>query len=370
MERIEHGSGDRFAHWPRARARALLAALIAVVIAAALVPIGAGGPDVAAAGGGAAVADPSARPRDADLALYDRVIARIGRGENYYVAAVAEQRAAHYPVRPGVAVRLPALAYLDLWLGAGGQLAAAGAVLLALLWAWWQRLGESAADRRYQRVGAALLLVGGSLGLNRNYFVLHELWAGLLLVLALGLHRPGRKWHGALAAAALSVAIREQALPFVLLMAALALWRRDWREGWAWAALAAVFGAALVLHLHAVAGQVLPSDPPSPSWLALRGLSGWLSDVVLSSALRFLPHYVAGPLAVLMVLGWAGWSRSAGAYGTLLCLGYGAAFMIAGRPNNFYWGAVIAPTMFLGLAFAPRALASLWASARGGNGAA
>ena len=45
--------------------------------------------------------------------------------------------------------------------------------------------------------------------------------------------------------------------------------------------------------------------------------------------------------------------------GTLLFLGYGLAFMIAGRPDNFYWGAVIAPAMFIGLAYAPRFLASL-----------
>jgi hypothetical protein len=64
-------------------------------------------------------------------------------------------------------------------------------------------------------------------------------------------------------------------------------------------------------------------------------------------------------LVILMVLGWAGWKSSAGTFGTLLYLGYGLAFMIAGRPDNFYWGAVIAPAMFIGLAFAPGALRSL-----------
>ena len=82
--------------------------------------------------------------------------------------------------------------------------------------------------------------------------------------------------------------------------------------------------------------------------------------MVLSSNLRFLPHFVAGPLVVLMVLGWAGWKSPAGAFATLLYLGYGLAFMIAGRPDNFYWGAVIAPAMFIGLAFAPRAAKTLW----------
>jgi hypothetical protein len=148
-------------------------------------------------------------------------------------------------------------------------------------------------------------------------------------------------------------------LPFVLLMGAMAFWRRDWKEGAAWSALAAMFLAVLAIHLHLIDAQVLPSDRPSDPWLVMRGLSGWLSDVVLSSNLRFLPHWLAGPAVILMVAGFAGWRSPAGSFGTLLYLGYGVSFMLAGRPDNFYWGAMIAPAMFLGLAFAPRALGSL-----------
>lgn len=371
MEPKDAPADDRFAHWTRWPARALLAALAALLAASALVPISAGSQKTATVGfvdavvgGGQAAAAPE-RPRDDDLALYDRVIARIGKGENYYRVAAEEHRKANYPLRPGVAVRMPTLAYLDMLLGVPGQMAAAIALMIAVLWAWWRRLGEEPGGARYQRIGTALMFFGASLGLNRYYFVLHELWAGMLLALAFGLHRPGRKWGAALAAAALALAIREHALPFVVLMSAAALWRRDWKEGLAWGALALAFCGALAVHLHLVAQQVLPGDPQGPSWLALRGLSGWLSNVALSSNLRFLPHYLAGPLVILMVLGWSGWRCSAGAFATLLYLGYGLAFMIAGRPDNFYWGAVIAPAMFIGLAFAPRALASLWASARG-----
>jgi hypothetical protein len=267
-------------------------------------------------------------------------------------------------VTPGLAVRLPTLAYVDAWIGEGGQIAAAIALLLAVLAAWWRRLGEEPGGERHRRLlTLSFLLVGASLGLNRYYFVLHELWCGMLLALAFGLHRPGR-WGGALLAAALALAIREHALPFVLLMAAMAFWRRDWKEGAAWSALALAFAAALSVHLGIVAAQVLPSDRPSASWLALRGLPGWLSNIVLSSNLRFLPGWLAGPAVVLMVAGWAGWRTSTGAFGTLLFLGYGLAFMIAGRPDNFYWGAVIAPAMFIGLAFSARAVSSLMRAAR------
>jgi hypothetical protein len=368
---------DRFAQWDRLPARLLLFALAAILVASALVPIVAGEqktPTVGlvefAKGGNALKA--ADRPRDDDLALYDRVIARIGQGESYYRAAADEHRKSHYPLRPGVAVRLPTLAYLAMWLGDGGkgadvvvpgEVAAALVLMLAVVWAWWKRLGEEPGGQRVQLMGTALMFVGASLGLNRYYFVLHELWAGMLLALAFGLHRPGRKWGASLAVAAMALAIREHSLPFVALMAAMAGWRRDWKECLAWIALALVFIAGLAWHMHLVSQQVLPSDPEGPDWLVMRGLSGWLSDVVLSSNLRLLPHYLSGPLVVLMVLGWAGWKSSAGAFATLLYLGYGLAFMLAGRPDNFYWGAVIAPAMFIGLAFVPMAAKSLWRSA-------
>jgi len=360
---------DRFAHWPRFRARLALVALLLMVVAAALVPVAAGKSEVRTKGfvenlapGGKG--DGYERPRDDDLALYDRAIERIQRGENYYDFIVEEQRRSNYPVNPGLAVRLPTLAYIDAWLGEPGQIAAALLLMLAVLVAWWRRLGEEPGGQPPRRaLTLAFLFVGAALGLNRYYFVLHELWCGMLLALAFGLHRvdpeKGGKWGWSLAVAALAVAIREHALPFILLMAAMAFWRRDWKEGAAWSLLAALFLAALYWHLQIIVAQVLPSDRPSDPWLVMRGLSGWLSNIVLSTNLRFLPGWVAGPLIMLMLAGWAGWRSPAGTFGTLLFLGYGLAFMIAGRPDNFYWGAAIAPAMFIGLAYAGRSIQSL-----------
>src|SRR3546814_5183817 len=115
---------------------------------------------------------------------------------------------------------------------------------------------------------AATVFVGASLGLNRHYFPLHELWAGGLIALSFGLHRigvngEGGRWIGAFCAGALALAIREHTLPFVLLMAATALWCRNSREAAAWAALVAVFFAAMAVHLSLISRDVLPSDPPS-----------------------------------------------------------------------------------------------------------
>ena len=352
---------DRFARWPVWPARLALLALAALLIAAALVPIEAGRQKLSTAGFAENLSGKAAvkRPRDDDLMLYDAAIERIGQGENYYDFIVEEHRKADYPVRPGLAVRLPTLAYLDAWLGPWGQLGAALVLMGATLLAWWRRLGEEPGGPERRNVASALLFFGVALGLNRYYFVLHELWAGMLLALAFGLHRPGKRWAGALAAAAAALAIREHALPFVLLMAATAAWRRDWKEAGAWAALVAVFLGGLAWHLSLVEAQTLPGDRLSASWFALRGLSGWLGNIALSSNLRFLPHWLAGPGIVLMVLGWCGWRSNAGTFGALLYLGYGLGFMIAGRPDNFYWGAIVAPALFMGVAFVPMALRSL-----------
>ena len=368
LDQLKAAPWDRFAGWDRWPARILLLVVAALLVLAAIAPLSAsldGKPsEVPSLIGDGAPNGQTESERDDDLAFYDRVIERVEHGENYYDFIVEEQRARDYPVRPGLAVRLPTLAWIHASLGEPAMIALAIALLFACIWAWWNRLGEEPGGVRFRLLGTALMAMGGSLGLNRSFFVLHELWAGMLIALAFGLHRPGR-WGAALFVAALALALRELVLPFVLLMAAMAAWRKDWREATAWIMLVAVFAAIMVWHLSLIAVQEVPSDPVGPDWLVLRGLSGWLGNIVLSSNLRLLPHELASPVVILMALGWAGWKSSAGTTGTFLYLGYGLAFMLGGRANNFYWGAVVAPAMFIGLAFLPMALPSLVRAARG-----
>ena len=368
LDQLKAAPWDRFAGWDRWPARILLLVVAALLVLAAIAPLSAsldGKPsEVPSLIGDGPPDGQTESERDDDLAFYDRVIERVGHGENYYDFIVEEQRARDYPVRPGLAVRLPTLAWIHASLGEPAMIALAIALLFACIWAWWNRLGEEPGGVRFRLLGTALMAMGGSLGLNRSFFVLHELWAGMLIALAFGLHRPGR-WGAALFVAALALALRELVLPFVLLMAAMAAWRKDWREATAWIMLVAVFAAIMAWHLSLIAVQEVPSDPVGPDWLVLRGLSGWLGNIVLSSNLRLLPHELASPVVILMALGWAGWKSSAGTTGTFLYLGYGLAFMLAGRANNFYWGAVVAPAMFIGLAFLPMALPSLVRAARG-----
>ena len=377
---------DRFAHWAPGAAIAVLAGFALLLVAAALsqrsdLPLEPAPP--IAAPSMSAPAETSDAPdsvRDTDLLLYDRIAERVDNGENYYTAAVTEQRARDFPVRPGLAVRLPTLAFLTAWLEPWGMTMLAVVLVAATLLAWWVRLRDEPGGNERLVIVLLLLVIGIVAGVKPQYLALHEVWAGLLVALSLGLHRPASsganfggksnnsgdgKWLAAWLVAAIAVAIREHALPFVLLMGALGWWRGDRREAVAWAGLALLFVIALAVHLSLVSAVTTPADPASPGWLALRGLGGWTSNIVNSGPLHLLPGWLAAPLALLPLLGWAGWRSSLGQTGFFLCLGYGVMFMIAGRDNNFYWALVVMPVWFIGFAFLPQAVASLWHSARG-----
>ncbi|MGN6357645.1 MAG: hypothetical protein ACTHLU_09230 [Novosphingobium sp.] len=348
----------------RVWARLTLVVLAFLLAFAALVPISAEDPSSSIAPAAPAVTG----ARGADVDFYRRVVARLQAGEGYYAFIVAEQRQAGYPVRPGLTVRLPTLAVAEAALGPLGMRLTAIGLLIAVLAAWWRRLGAEPGPRRL--AACAAVLAGSALALNSEYLTVHELWAGLLMALALALYRPPSgaaralsDWLPALLAGGLALAIREHSLPFAVLLAALA-WRRGSRaEALAWSALVLLFLLALAAHLQAVAPHVLPGDPTSPSWLTLRGLAGVVSPVVLSTGLHLFPHWLSGPLVILAFAGWIGWSTPTGRLGAALFLGYAVLFAATGRPDNFYWGMLLAPGLLLGLAFAPGAVKSLFRTA-------
>jgi hypothetical protein len=157
---------DRFAHWGKLPARLLLLAMALILIASALVPINAGRSTIKTANSFEILAGKKgpARARDDDLRLYDKAIERIRKGENYYDFILAEQRKANYPVRPGFAVRLPTLAYINAWLGTAGQITAAILLMAATLLVWWRRLGEEPGVLPRRTVATALLFLGAIVG--------------------------------------------------------------------------------------------------------------------------------------------------------------------------------------------------------------
>lgn len=355
------GGPDRFADWPRQRARAALALLLALVLIAAFAPGYAPAPPLAPlathvdAAGAARV-----EREDEDLKLYRRIIARVRAGDGYYRVAVEEQRRNNYPVRPGLTVRLPTLAFLNAALGPIGAAILRMALLAGLLAAASRRL-LAEPDGAARLPMARVLLIAAVLSwVNFKYDVVQEVWAADLMALSFLLYRPERgRWGAAWLAAAAALAVRELVLPYVLFLAAEAAWHRRWRECAAWVLLILAFAAALALHLHLATAQLLPGDPASPSWFAPRGIAGFLYKVNHSSFLGLVPLWLSGPCVVLALFGWASWRTPLGERGFLLLTGYALAFMVVGRDNNFYWGLIVTPLLFMGASFAGVGLPSL-----------
>ena len=298
-----------------------------------------------------------------DLDLYATIAGRVSRGEPYYTAALAEQRAHGYPTRPFVTVRTPIMAWgTQLW-GETGWRLIAFALLGANVLAWTARLSPQTTS--VERVAAALFVFASGLGVFNAYYIrMHDLFAGLLVSLALGLHRPERWWPSWIAAAA-GLAIRELALPFVLLWAALALVEKRWRELAAVAVLLALFVAGMALHAEGVAGARLAGDSASQGWAGLIGPRMVLASLAELTPLLALPPSLAGPLALLPLLGWLGLGGRSGLFATLWFVGFATAISLFARSELFYWALLMLPAYGGGLALAPRALADLVAVSLG-----
>lgn len=298
-----------------------------------------------------------------DLLLYARITTRVAGEENYYRATADELRTNDYPLKPFVAFRLPTLTILSAWLGRPAMMALQYALFCLLTWTWWVRLDGQFAKPERRLSGAMLALAGIAFAFSGQYVGLHETWAGTLVAISLALHRDER-WGWSVVAAALALSIRELALPYVLLMGAFALYRRSWWELAAWGLLVALFAALMGWHAGEVAKVVLPGDPASPGWASFSGWAGFVRTFHLAGPLRWMPAEFAAPVILLSLFGWLSWKSETGLEATMLYAGYGLAFMLFGRPNNYYWGVMVAPAFLVGLAFVPGAAFDLLSAIR------
>jgi len=296
--------------------------------------------------------------RYSDMQLYHDVAARVASGENYYRAATELQRAHNFPVRPFVTVREPTLAIMAAGLG-WKALQGVLVSLLLLAAALWFRASDRAGAAPGERIGVALtVLAGGAMASQPMLTAQHEMWAGFLLALALVL-RGTKHWPWALLTAGAALAIRELALPFVLLALVFAMWERRKAEALGWAALTALFAFAMVFHAQAVLAVTSPTDPASQGWNAMRGPLAALTDVVDVSLLNRLPGSLAYPLAMLGLLGWAAVPLRQARFALLWFTGYALMLALFARAQNFYWAIVLLPAWFIGFAYLPRALRDL-----------
>ncbi len=354
MEAGTQARSSRFTDLPRAAAIVLLIALAALV-AVGLWP---------------SAAPTSARSvsSDNDLALYRAVVERMRTGDAYEAAAVAEQRVRDYPLKPFEVVRPPALATALSRLPDERT----GDLLLALLAAsviaaWAYRLQAVRSGAIWLAATALTLFAGVGLNMGGGGASLfHEAWAGLLIALSLAL-RTDKRFAAAVMIGLLAAITRELAMPYLMVMALLALVERRRLEASCFAVALGVALALLAFHAHAVMSLLQPGDRASASWVHL---GGWA--FVLTTARWNLLGAVVGlwPAAVILplsLIGAVGWRSGAGLRLAALLLGYTCGFMAIGRPENDYWGLLVAPLVAIGLCLAPAALGDLIRRAMGAN---
>lgn len=299
-----------------------------------------------------------------DINMYRAVALRVRAGEPYYAAAFRELSLGGYATNPVWNFRLPTLAYLSKCLPDPAQLRWLLQALSVSAIAAWVLAVRRASGERASFAAFALLLPTLAITLTPSAFWLHETWAGLLLSLSLALdalHRSRASLLAWLAAAC----VRELSVLHAavrLVMAALER-RRGAVVGWALAL--AVFAAILGVHAYWASGFVAADALRSTSWLALGGYRFLLVLTNRCTPLVSAPDWVTALILPACVYGFAAGSAGATRYVGPVVLAYLAAWLFLGRPDNEYWGHMIAPLLPLGLLQLPTALERARGSAAG-----
>ena len=349
---------SRFAAWSRPAATFALLLLALIELLGFLtppVPMNARSPSEAAA---RVAASGPLETRDDDLVLYDRIIAGLRDGESYYSVAARELRQGGYPLRPFVAFRPPLLAELLAHMSPLAGLLLLRALVVATMLAWAPRLRAATSSPAAWTIACLLLASGVALFGQTRYMVLHEIWAGLLVALSLALRTP-RRWLAAAMIGLLALLMRELALPYVVVMAAMALYERKRLEAAGWTGAIVLFAIATGFHAVAAGSAATALDRASPGWAYHGGWSFFLTATWLTGVLKSAPYVAVAALTPLALLGWAGWRQPIAARAFSTFIAYAGMLMLFGRPDNFYWALMFTPLLLVGLTFAPRSLDEL-----------
>lgn len=335
----------RYAGLSRPRARWIMATL-ALLIALALTALAVPDPTDPTPGQAATASD---------LGMYETVVAGLRGGGDYYSLTADALRAGNYPLKPFVTFRLPVHAVVQAALPPLASRLLLMALAIGVAVAWWRRIA-SHLTHASARVALTVLLAAGLMAfVQADLVAFHEIWAALLLALALVL-RTSTRWVPSVAIALIAMLVRETAALLPLVMAAFA-WRDGTRReaaGWS-LSLLALF-TALVAHASAVAQVVGPLDPASPGWSGLLGPGFFVRAVASSTALDALPTVLAAPLVALALFGWTAWRDPLAGRAAMLFAGYAIAIAVFARADTFYWALMPAPVLLVGLVFAPDAI--------------
>lgn len=294
--------------------------------------------------------------RGADLILYEAITEKMANGSGYYAAVATEQSPRGYPTRPVMTVREPTLAWLvdaagGPWGAYGVLLAIVGAAAVTML----IRLRETASSLPAWVVAGLLGSLSLVLMAAPALVHVHEIWAGVLIVLSVGV-RSGRRWTASVGVGLAAALIRELAVPYLVVMLVLAYRDRRRDEAIAWGAALAAWGIFYGVHALRVLDLVPAGASASPGWLAAEGWPLFVEMIRAGSVLVLLPFWVAAVTVPLALLGW--WTRRT-AYSTRVAMtltGYAVAFTIVGRADTTYWGFLLAALVLPGIAMVPRVL--------------
>jgi hypothetical protein len=191
-----------------------------------------------------------------------------------------------------------------------------------------------------------------------TFALFHECWAGLLIALSLAL-RTERRFAAAVMVGLAAAVIRELAMPYLLVMVALALAERRRGEAMAFSAALAISLAALGLHAAAVTALTTAHDLASPGWVKLGGWPFVMATAQWNLLALLLGKGAAAVIVPAALIGALAWTDATGLRLAALLIGYTLGFMVIGQPNDFGWGFVVAPLIGVGLALAPLAVADL-----------
>jgi hypothetical protein len=293
-----------------------------------------------------------------DAALYRAEVDRIHEGEGYYQAAAAELTSRGYPTQNVFNWRTP----LPMWLIGRMPAIVLGKVLLsalalALILAAFEALAREENNVIRRPLACALLLSGPLIPcVLGDLFVMPVLWAGVLVALSIcayGLERP--RLGVALGLAA--VFVRDLALPYCLLAAAIAYGNRRWKELAAWLLGLAAWGLFFALHWHQVSSLITPdARAHAEGWIQFGGAAFVISTAQMNTYLLLLPQWITALYLAGAMFGLAGWHTPLGLRcGLTVCL-YLVAFAVVGHEFNQYWGSLLAPLLCFGVARLPASL--------------
>jgi len=284
-----------------------------------------------------------------DLRCYYAIAERIHTGEGYYQAAHQELQTRGYATGSVYNWRLPFLAAL---LGTLPSPEAGQAIIMLLsffsLWLW---VDVAAKRMPFSRVALGVIPLAGSAVYSSigTIFVMHELWAGILISISLFAHEKG--WRNlSLAAGIVALFIRELALPYVAIMFIASLADRNRKEAVAWLLGALAFFSVMAIHANQVHALTHSNANLNfTQWLALRGWDYVLATIQVHASLLVFPSWCTAVLAPFALLGFLAWRDALGKRVGLTITAYILIFLFVGRNNNAYWGLLYCNLVPLGL---------------------